>query len=69
MGLDTFFNAFMDLNTCRPTGFGVAPIPWTAIDAYCSRMELGQEQWEDMLYHLRALDAAYCVHRAKKDKS
>lgn len=66
--MELYLNAFMDLNTCRPSGFGVAPIPWTATDAYCARMNLPNEQWEDMLYHIRALDAVYCAHKGKKNK-
>lgn len=66
MGLQLYLNAFMDLNTCRPAGFGVSPIPWTAVNDYCLAAELSREQCEDMMHHIQAMDVAYCKHHKSK---
>ncbi len=59
MGLQLFMTAFMDLNSCRPVGFGLCPIPWIAIHDYCERLGIVGEQREDMLFHIQTLDDAY----------
>ncbi len=66
MGLGFYFNAFMDLDTCRPVGFGAARIPWTATDLYCDRLGLGLGEREDMFYFIRMMDVTYCEHKNKK---
>lgn len=66
IGLQLFMTAFMDLHSCRPAGFGLSPIPWTAIHDYCERLDIIGEQREDLLYHVQALDDAYRL-KHKKD--
>lgn len=58
-------SAFMDLDSSRPVGFGLAPIPWLTIHDYCDRLGLEEEQREDMHYHIDAMDTAFRKHHKK----
>ncbi len=66
-GLQLFMVAFMDLESHRPVGFGVAPIPHLAIHDYCDRYEIGEELREDMLHHIRMMDQTYREYHSNKD--
>ena len=68
LGLDLFLMGFMDLSSCRPAGFGVSPIPWTAIHEYCERIGVEDDQRDDMLYHVQIMDQAFLGHHSKKGK-
>jgi hypothetical protein len=37
MGLEAYYEAFMDLSTSRGVGMALGPIPWTAVDRYAER--------------------------------
>ena len=65
-GLDLFYIAWEELGTCRPTAFGVGPIPWTAIHDYCLAHEIEGDQREAMFYHVSQLDETYIKHQTKK---
>lgn len=58
--LELYYNAFGALTTCRMLG-GVLPgaIPWSAIDHYCTVMQIEEEQREDLFYHVERLDKSY----------
>ena len=66
LGLDLFYTAFHDLNSCRTLGFAEGPIPWLAIDDYCGRLSITGVQREDLLYHVQQLDTVYLEYRAKQ---
>jgi hypothetical protein len=69
IGLELYYGAFVDLNTCRPSGWGMCPIPWTAIADYASVYRITGEQKDDLFYFVRAMDAAfmgYCQDKEKK---
>ena len=51
-----FWNGFTDLVNSRTVGMEVGPIPWHCIYAYCQAYELDDEQTEDMLYFVHAMD-------------
>lgn len=69
IGLGFFFEAFMELHTCRG-GMGCdGPIPWTAVDAYARRHRLNDEQADDLLYYVRAVDDAWSENQRKKQES
>jgi hypothetical protein len=65
--LDLYYKAFFDLTSCR-TGLHSTegPILWTAIDRWAERYELDDEQWEDLVYHMGAMDEAYLKFKTKK---
>lgn len=61
-GLVLYYNAFQDLSSCRSLGMSLGPIPWTAIDQYCQRHGIKDEQYDDMFHHVNELDEAYRAH-------
>ena len=67
-GLDFYFEAFMHLTSCRESGWGVGPIPWTAIIRYCDEIGLQGDQREDMVHHIEVMDKAYIDHQNKKQE-
>jgi hypothetical protein len=57
--------AFDKLTTCRETGFGVGPIPWTAVDRYAERMGLDPEMTNVLEDVILALDRTYLAERER----
>jgi hypothetical protein len=68
LGLELYFNAFTELNTCRNSGWGAGPIPSWCIGEYCDRLGLTPDESEDMYYHIRKLDEAFLKYNARKNK-
>lgn len=69
LGLEFYYNAFEDLSSCRELGFGVGPIPWTAMKDYCHEYDItGDDDLEDFFYFIRQMDNAYLAHMAKSNK-
>ena len=64
LGLAMYWTAFWDLNSCRG-GMG-GPIPWTAIHDYAARQGIEGEQFDSLVSHVRALDAA--LHEYEESK-
>jgi hypothetical protein len=67
-GLEFYWNAFHELGTCRPVGFGMGQIPWTAIHMYAEAQELDWEDEETLRYLIREMDNAFIEHNKEKDK-
>jgi len=67
LGLELYWDAFWDLSTCRPSGFGAGPIPWLAIRDYGLTFGFDDEQLEDLFYLVRVMDNAYLEHYKKKE--
>ncbi len=59
--LGWIMEAFRDLATCRPVGFGVAPIPWTAIHEYALAHGVSDE--DRFVRLIRAMDDAILAAR------
>lgn len=57
-----FWDAFVELNSCR----GEGNIPWTAIDRYAERYEVEEDLFEELVDVISALDEAMLQHRDKK---
>ena len=68
MGLELYFHAFTDLNTCRNSGWSAGPIPATAIDEHCDRLGLTPDENDEMHYFIRRMDEAFLKYSAKKNK-
>lgn len=66
MGLEFFYQAFRDLNSCRTQGMSEGPIPWTAIEQYCQLNSIEGQQKEDLFHHVREMDDAYLTFYANK---
>lgn len=62
-----YYDAFLELNTCRPSGWGIMPIPWTAIIAYADEHGLLGEQRESLLSIIRQVDQKWLEHLSKKE--
>lgn len=69
IGSELFYGAFMDLSTCRPAGWGVCPIPFSAIIDYAAAMDIEGDQRDDLVLFVRSLDAAYVKHYNQKEKA
>jgi hypothetical protein len=59
LGLELYFDAFIELSTCRNTGWAPGPIPFWSIYEYCAKEDLDAEESEDMFFHIRHMDQAY----------
>lgn len=69
LGLDFYYLAFMDLTSCRGTGYMTeGPISWLSIKQWADEHQVEGEQREDLFYHVQSLDAVYLDFKAKKLK-
>lgn len=69
MGLELFYHAFFDLNTCRPVGMALCPIPWLCMRDYARTFEFDEDQEERLYYFIRQMDDAFLQYHDKKAKS
>ena len=65
-GLESYYNAWVALDSCRGIGFGVGPIPWTSIEEYATRLEYDEDERETLHRMVRMLDGVYLDHNRKK---
>lgn len=63
LGLHIYYQAFLDLTSCRMLGLSEGPIPWLATQQYCDMLKLDDEMRDDMHYHIREMDNAYLKYR------
>ena len=64
-GLDLYIDAFTELGTCRQSGFGLAPIPFTAILEYCNLYSI--ENKEEFSFLIRRMDNTLLKLESAKD--
>jgi len=69
LGLEFYFRAFIDLNTCRSSGWSSGPIPWMDIQAYAMAHELDAEETETLHYHIAMMDSAFLKRIDEKSKN
>lgn len=68
-GAEYLYEAFWQLSTDRAqSGFGVHPIPFSAIDAYARRYGIVDEEFDVLLVSIRALDDEFIEIMADKIK-
>lgn len=65
MGLQLYLDAFYDLNTDRPSGWSLMPIPRSAIRDYAVAHDFTDEQKDSLLYHIPLMDQAFRKHHAE----
>lgn len=65
-GLELFYIAWFDLDAERAVGFGLGPIPRSAMVNYAQEYGFSLEQKEDLLYLVREMDNDYLARQAKK---
>lgn len=68
LGLELYFEAFVELNTCRSTGWSAGPIPAWCVAEYSSRIGLSGEEAEDLHYHVRAMDSEFLKHVERQSR-
>jgi hypothetical protein len=68
IGLELYFNAFIELNTCRVSGWSAGPIPSWCIAEYADRLGLTEEEAEDLFYHIRMMDQEFLKYSDRKNK-
>lgn len=67
-GYEEFLAAFWHLNSDRQIGFGVGPIPFSAIHRYADRALIETEEFWLLHDLVRAMDGVFLEHHAKKAK-
>ena len=65
LGLELYYEAFCNLNSCRIGGMSIGEVPWTAIQQYCEAYNLDSEQTSDMHIYIKLMDSKYIKYRAK----
>jgi hypothetical protein len=66
LGLQLYIEAFFELHAARPVGMEEGMIPWAAIWDYCERLEIVDDQKDDMFHHIHQMDLAYREFRSRK---
>jgi hypothetical protein len=61
-----YLEAFRELSSCRPSGFGIGPIPFTAIVEYSKIYNV--EDFDDFLYFIRLMDSKILELEVNKQK-
>lgn len=63
------WSAFSDLSSDRQVGFGIGPIPWTAIDRYAERRQIDDtDEYDRFLRLIRAMDRAFLDWHAEHNQ-
>lgn len=62
-----YVEAFSELSTCRISGFGLSPIPFTAIVEYAKIYEV--DDFEEFLYLIRVMDNTLINIKEKQKKT
>jgi len=65
-GLELYFIAWGDLDSERAVGFGLGPIPRSAMVNYAREYGFSEEQKEDLLYLVREMDNDFLARQSKK---
>ncbi len=65
-GLQFYLHAFYELESERPVGIDIGPIPRSAVKDYALELEMDADEFDDLYFHIRALDVTFLKHRAKK---
>jgi hypothetical protein len=66
VGLEFIYGSFAKLTSCRPQGFGVGPIPWTAVSQFCRDYHIEDEDREDFEELIAKMDEAYLKYYRDK---
>lgn len=66
-GSGFYLAAFWELNSDRPAGMAVAPIPFSTIDRFAARNGIEDEDFDTFTRLMRAMDEVVLAH-AKSDQ-
>lgn len=62
-----YIDAFQELSTCRPQGFGIGPIPFTAIVEYAKIYNV--EDFQEFLEIIRRMDSVWLELERQGEKN
>ncbi|MGI4886098.1 MAG: phage tail assembly chaperone [Janthinobacterium lividum] len=62
--LGFYLDAFQSLRYDRPIGMALGPIPWSSLDRYAQRYDVGD--FDVFESHIRALENVLLQHEAKE---
>jgi hypothetical protein len=62
-----YLDAFRELSSCRPGGFGISPIPFTAIVEYAKLYDVGE--FHEFLDIIRSMDSELIRLESKSNKA
>lgn len=65
LGLDVFYEAYMDLSSCR-SGMGDGPIPWTVVMDYAQLQHMDEEMARELWFYITQMDEAWLTYQEKK---
>jgi hypothetical protein len=68
LGLQFYLDAFFDLDSERTHGFSLTRIPWSAIVNYARATELDDQETDDLVYIIQAMDRAHLERLEKKNE-
>lgn len=68
IGLDFYWRAFWECASDRIIGMAEGPIPWSSIDRWALRYEVEGEDFERLVFLIKAMDEVYIEHRTKSHK-
>ena len=62
--------AFWKLSTCRSTGMGTGPIPWTAIDTFAVRhgYDVDEIEYSSFVYLITEMDSVFLKYVADENE-
>jgi hypothetical protein len=63
-----YVEAFQELSTCRPSGFGISAIPFVAVVEYAKLYGIEGEDFHEFLYIIRRMDSELLKLEADKSK-
>lgn len=69
LGLEMYYEAYAELNTCRSVSWSAGPIPWTAVQEYSIVNEFDAEETHDLHFFIQKMDHAFLKRMDKKAKS
>lgn len=67
-GLDFYLLAYDELIYDRPMGMTVGPIPWSSIDRWAVRNGVGNDEFNTLVNHIRAMENAVYLFEQRKQE-
>lgn len=61
-GLEWLWEAFIDLNSCRASGFGPGRVPWTAVEMYANSARMSETERFILHRCIRTMDDIMIEH-------
>lgn len=66
LGLELYYDAFWDLSSSRPSGFGPGQIPYREIWEYATLRGFSEEQRDDLLFFIPRMDEEFLKYHQSR---